>query len=209
MFSFDCRSQRERSLRLLHVRSSVQQRSQTEEKDQVGRKAAAHCLVCRWSASRFLANRSLRPKCNHCRHWNTTYRPAVDVAPRYHKLFSSHGDLLSVKHPNVRSVSDTLPSNARRALSCGTEGENASTPASSEETARGRTNPLSLLSSQSEPRGKEFRVRFSGANTRRERITLAKDARDMFHDLPFANPRPHDHRPVGGDSTTQYLSLRG
>ena len=191
MFSFDCRSRQERSLRLLQTRSRVQQSGTGEE---VGRKAATQCLVCRWSASRCLVNGSRRTDCTHCRYWNTTFKPAVDVAPRHHKRFSSQEDLVSLKRPNFRSISGTVPSSLPRAWSCGAE--IASKTAFSKENAQRWRDPLALPSSQSEPRGKEFRVRFSRPNIQRERTRLAQDARSMFYPFPFNNPGPHDHRPV-------------
>ena len=190
MFSFDCRSRNERSLRLLQTRSRLQSVTGKE----VGRKVTGHCLVCRWSASRCLVNGSPLADCTHCRHWNTVFKPAVDVAPRHHKCSSSQQDLVHLTRPTFRYISGKVPSSVPRALSSGAEVTSAA--ATGEETARRRKDPLALLSSQSEPRGKEFRVRFSKLNSLREWTTLAQDTRNMFHTFPYANPKPHDHRPV-------------
>ena len=190
MFSFDCRSRNERSLRLLQTRSRLQSGTGKE----VGRKVTGHCLVCRWSASRCLVNGSPLADCTHCRHWNTVFKPAVDVAPRHHKCSSSQQDPVRLTRPTFRYISGKVPSSVPRALSSGAEVTSAA--ATDEETARRRKDPLALLSSQSEPRGKEFRVRFSKLNSLRERTTLARDTRNIFHTFPYANPKPHDHRLV-------------
>jgi len=175
---------------LLQTRSRLQSGTGKE----VGRKVTGHCLVCRWSASRCLVNGSPLADCTHCRHWNTVFKPAVDVAPRHHKCSSSQQDLVHLTRPTFRYISGKVPSSVSRALSC--DAEVTSAAATGEETARRLRDPLALLSSQSEPHGKEFRVRFSKPNTLRERTTLAQDARNMFHTFPYTNPRPHDHRPV-------------
>lgn len=187
MFSFDCRSRQESFLRLLQTRSRVQRRSDA------GKSAAAPCLACRWSASRCLVKGTGLADCTHGRYWNTTFKPAVDVAPRNHKRFSSQEDLVALIRPNFRSSGALVP----RVLSCGAElASTASTTAGSEETAKRRRDPLALLSSHRQPHGKEFCVRFSRPNMQRERTRMAQDARNMFHTLPYANPEPHDHRPV-------------